>query len=114
MRDDWDQITVVDGFTDWLAVTERALAMAFAEEQAEIERALLFGNGTGAPLGILAMADLPEPTEADRAFAILEPHLGDVPLYRPKYARGGILPKGFGATADRPPALRDPHWRVHP
>jgi hypothetical protein len=72
------------------------------------------GNGTGAPLGIRALADPPEPTPAERAFAVLEPHLRDVPLYRPKFAHGGILPEGFGATADRPPEMRDPHWRVHP
>ncbi len=62
------------------ALCRQALAEAFAEADREIDRWLL-GNGTGAPLGIRAMADLPEPTPAERAFAILDPHLRACPLY---------------------------------
>lgn len=29
----------------------------------------------------------PEPTPAERAFAILAPHLDDIPLYRPGWVR---------------------------
>jgi hypothetical protein len=71
--------------------------------------ATVTGNGTGEPRGFLAMTDTPEPSPADRAFAILAPHLDDVPLYRPPYPRGGVLPGDFGATADRPPAWHEPH-----
>jgi hypothetical protein len=55
-----------------------------ASTTAEAER-LVTGDGTGAPLGFLAMADVPEPTPGERAFAILDPHLTDVPLYRTEW-----------------------------
>ncbi|WP_345624522.1 hypothetical protein [Streptomyces ziwulingensis] len=40
----------------------------------------IFGYGTGEPLGFLA-PDRP-PTPAEKAMAILAPHLADEPLYR--------------------------------
>lgn len=61
------------------------LASTFAAAEAE---RLVTGDGTGAPLGFFTMTDVPEPTPGERAFAILEPHLADVPLYRP---RGRLL-----------------------
>jgi len=51
---------------------------------AEAER-LVTGDGTGAPLGFFALEAAPEPTPAERAFAILEPHLVGVTLYRPRH-----------------------------
>jgi hypothetical protein len=70
------------------AYLERSLTQAYAEAAAETDRLvdqwLLTGESTGAPLGFLALEDVPEPTPAERAFAILEPHLTDIPLYRPR------------------------------
>lgn len=96
MRDDWDQFAWIapteflpfdedrDGgasFADLIdALCRQALAEAFTEADREIDRRLL-GNGTGEPLGIRAMADLAEPTPAERALAILDPHLRACPLY---------------------------------
>ena len=54
-----------------------------ASTTAEAER-LVVGDGTGAPYGFLRTEPEPEPTPAERAFAILEPHLHNVPLYRPR------------------------------
>lgn len=97
------------------AYLERSLTQAYAEAAAETDRLvdqwLLTGESTGAPLGFLAPA-LSEPTPAERAFAILAPHLDHVPLYRPAYPRGGVVPSNVGATADRPPALRGPNWKT--
>lgn len=103
MRDDWDQFTWVaipkflefdethaDGadFAEVVAALYwQELVAAFAEADAEIDR-LIYGNETGEPRGFLGRADAFEPTPADRAFAILEPHLHDVPLYQ---SRGRIL-----------------------
>ncbi|MFJ4837144.1 hypothetical protein [Streptomyces sp. NPDC088746] len=44
----------------------------------------LYGDGTGAPLGLVAAADtrVPEPTPVERALAILRPHLAAESLYR--------------------------------
>jgi len=68
------------------AYLERSLAAAYAwaaaETEAVVDRWLVTGDGTGEPLGFRAPA-LREPTSAERAFAILAPHLDDVPLYRP-------------------------------
>jgi hypothetical protein len=41
----------------------------------------IVGNGMR---GFLPLADEPEPSPGEQAFAILEPHLTDVPLYRPR------------------------------
>lgn len=43
--------------------------------------ATVTGNGTGEPRGFFGPA-LHEPTPAERAFAVLAPHLADIPLYR--------------------------------
>jgi hypothetical protein len=59
---------------------EQAYAAAFAEA----DRLLITGGGTGEPLGFLAPA-LREPTPAERAFAILAPHLDNEPLYQPAW-----------------------------
>ena len=82
MRDDWDEIADGSGFTDLVAALYwQALAEAFAETQAEVDRWLL-GNGTGEPRGILALAAEPaEPTPVERALALLDPHLRACPLY---------------------------------
>ena len=61
-----------------------AYAWAAAETEAVVDQWLIAGDSTGAPYGFLAMTDMPEPTPGERAFAILEPHLTDVPLYRPR------------------------------
>lgn len=79
---------------------------------AEAERRLVEGDGTGAPLGFLRTEPDREPTPGERAFAILEPHLTDVPLYRPRFARGGILPRNVGATAGSPLCQPDCRWPV--
>lgn len=91
-------------------------AQMLAAVDETVTRTLVDGDGTGMPLGF-RIIDAPreEPTAMDRALALLDPELRRCPLYRPKYAYGGILSKGFGVTADRPlELLRDPHWRVHP
>lgn len=76
-----DEVADSASFTDLIdALCQQALAEALAEADLEIDR-LLLGNGTGEPLGIRAMADLPEPTQMDRAFALLEPELRRCPLY---------------------------------
>jgi len=70
------------------AYFERSVTQAYAEAVAETDRVvdqwLLTGASTGEPLGFRAPA-LREPTPAERAFAILAPHLDDVPLYRPDW-----------------------------
>ena len=71
MRDDSDQFT-------WTGDFKANVARMFAEAYAE---ALVYGDGTGELRGVLGMIDLPEPTPAERAFAILEPHLRACPPY---------------------------------
>lgn len=84
------------------AYLERGLAAAYAQAIAEtdavVDRFLISGEGTAADQvsivgngmrGFLPIEPEREPDPAERAFAILEPHLHDVPLYRP---RGRILP----------------------
>ncbi|MGW2720822.1 hypothetical protein [Streptomyces sp. NPDC001492] len=95
------------------AYLERGLAAAYASAMAEtdamVDRFLISGDGSGEMRGFLPATRIsipyplseaeiadhgvtvlpPEPTPAERAFAILEPHLHNVPLYRP---RGRLLP----------------------
>jgi hypothetical protein len=71
VRDDSDQFTWTG---DFKANVARMFAEAYAEE-------LVYGDGTGEPRGILGMIDLTDPSPAERAFAILEPHLRACPLY---------------------------------
>jgi hypothetical protein len=72
MRDEWDQITWCYGFTDLVALQEKALAVAYAEAQAAVGRILIYGTGTGQR----------EPTPAERALQILDPALRRCPLYK--------------------------------
>lgn len=83
----------------------------FAEAYASAARSWLDGNGSGEPLGFLEPARR-QATPAERAFAILEPHLTDMPLYRPRVARDGILPSNVGATAEVPCCRPDCRWPV--
>jgi hypothetical protein len=69
---------------DLQALFRAFIEQLIAEAHVEAEQVLLYGNGAGAPLGFRAPA-LREPTSAERAFAILAPHLDDVPLYRPDW-----------------------------
>ncbi|MEV7389598.1 hypothetical protein [Streptomyces sp. NPDC091215] len=72
MRDDRNQFT-------WTSDFENFVARMFAEAYAE---ALVMGDGTGEPRGILDIVrELAEPTPAERALAILDPHLRACPLY---------------------------------
>lgn len=66
----------------------------FADVFAEADRRLITGDGTGAPLGVLATPPPREPTPMDRALDILEPQLRACPLYDAG-----------------PPAVRGPYWR---
>lgn len=59
-----------------------AYARAIAETEAVVDQWLVTGDSTGAPLGFLAVPDVTGPTPGERAFAILEPHLVGVPLYK--------------------------------
>jgi hypothetical protein len=81
MRDEWDQITWCDGFTDLVALQEKALAVAYAEAQAAVDRILIYGTGTGEPRGFLAR-EVREPTPPERALAILDPELRRCHLYK--------------------------------
>jgi hypothetical protein len=68
------------------AYLERSLAAAYASAMAEtdamLDRFLISGDSTGEMRGFLNPVER-EPTPAERALAILAPHLDDVPLYRP-------------------------------
>ena len=123
------------------AYLERSLRQAYAEAGAEAQRVFdqryITGNGTGEPRGFLTAKRIsipyplsdaevadhgfivgepePEPTPAERALAILDPHLRACPLYNAgpptiysartsALPLGGMLPPGVGATADRAPA----------
>ena len=74
--DTCDEITQLQAA--FRAYFEQAYAAAFAEA----DRLCITGNGTGEPLGFLGPASR-EPTPAERALAILQPHLGAIALYRP-------------------------------
>lgn len=60
------------------ALYERAMAAAFAEA----DRLLITGNGTGEMQGFRVREPEHEPTPAERALAILEPHLSAIALYQ--------------------------------
>jgi hypothetical protein len=71
-------------FETWMAeaYAHAEQVLLYGESFTAADQLSLVGNGMR---GFLPLDDEPEPTPGERAFAILEPHLVGVTLYRPRH-----------------------------